>query len=234
MNILALDTAASACSAALWQDGEIIAHQFVEMKRGHAEALLPMVEHVLNQAGLTLEKMDAIGVSVGPGAFTGLRIAMATARGFGVARGLPVVGVTTLETLHQAIPLEERAGRPVLCALDAKRADLYVQIFDGSGQSRLDPLACLPQKVPSLLDPSFLEKTHGSVLIAGDSFERLSPHMKQAGFQVEAASICYPDARAVCELVAQKGPDFPKDRPSPFYIRPPDAAIPKNQGRLRP
>ena len=95
MKILAFDSATSACSAAIWRDGEIPARRFVAMERGQSEALIPMVVEVLKEAGLTYAEIDFIAVTVGPGSFTGVRIGLAAARGMALAGGLPVVGVTT-------------------------------------------------------------------------------------------------------------------------------------------
>ena len=93
LRILALDAATTACSAALWVDGKIVARRFQAMNRGQAEALLPMVAEVLAEAQMT--KPDLIAVTVGPGAFTGIRIGLAAARGLGLAWNIPVAGIST-------------------------------------------------------------------------------------------------------------------------------------------
>lgn len=229
MNILSLDTAASACSCALWQKDRITHWRFEEMQRGHAQALLPMIDDLMKDSGLDFKDLTALGVTIGPGAFTGLRIALATARGLATACDLPLIGVSTLETLNAALSDTERAGRTLLCALDAKRADLYVQAFDGKAMPLFDPLACLPQSVPG-----HLQTTNQKILIAGDSFERIAPPIEEAGLTPIKTEVRLPDARAVCKLVAERGVDHNAVRPSALYIRPPDAVIPKNQGRLRP
>lgn len=227
MKILAMDTAAAACSVAIWQDNQVSQYEFREMTRGHATELLPMVEAVLDKAGLEVNDLDALAVTVGPGAFTGLRIGLASARGFGAASGLPVIGVTTLETLAYGVGEQDC---PVLCALDAKRADLYAQLFDGTGKAVSEPVARLPEHVVDLLEEGMKK-----VVVAGDSFARLKDLLAHKGIEAVASDITLPDARHVVEIAALRGlPQASQSRPSAFYIRPPDAEIPKNGGRLRP
>lgn len=227
MKILAMDSAAAACSVALWQDGDIIAHQFVEMSRGHASELLPMVDQLLQDTNTTIEDMDAIAVTVGPGGFTGLRIALACARGFAVAAKRPVIAVTTLEALAES---EKEQAHTTLSALDAKRADLYAQYFNGEGKPLTDPVARLPEDIVDMLPDGTKE-----ILIAGDCYDRLEKLFQVKGITPIAAQTRLPDARAVAICAAKKGlPKDPNQRPSAFYIRPPDAELPKNGGRLRP
>ena len=110
MRLLALDTATAACSVALWRDGAVLARRFEAMLRGQSEALMPMVGAVLAEAGCGFKDLDAIAVTVGPGAFTGLRIGLAAARGMALAAELPLIGVTTLEAVVHGVP-PSRIGR---------------------------------------------------------------------------------------------------------------------------
>ncbi|NVK17083.1 MAG: tRNA (adenosine(37)-N6)-threonylcarbamoyltransferase complex dimerization subunit type 1 TsaB [Methylocystaceae bacterium] len=227
MKILAMDSAAASCSVALWQDGNIIAHRFEEMTRGHASALLPMADDLLQEATNTIEEMDAIAVTVGPGGFTGLRIALACARGFAVAAKRPVIGVTTLEAMAES---EKGQGQTILAALDAKRADLYAQYFDADGKQLTDPVARMPEDIVAMVPADTKD-----ILIAGDCFDRVENLFLEKGIKPVAAKTRVPDARAVAICAAIKGlPSDPNYRPSAFYIRPPDAELPKNGGRLRP
>ena len=99
MRLLALDTATSACSAALWQDGTVLARHLQPMARGQSEALLPMVAAVMAEAGLAFADLDLLAVTVGPGTFTGIRIGLAAARGLALATGLPLAGIATTEAV---------------------------------------------------------------------------------------------------------------------------------------
>ncbi len=123
MRILALDTATSACSAALWHDGRVCARRLVRMERGQSEALMPMVLDVLAEAGCGFSQLDLLAVTVGPGAFTGLRIGLAAARGMALASGIPCLGVTTLEAVAHGVPEGERAADPLLVAQPAISSD---------------------------------------------------------------------------------------------------------------
>jgi len=227
MKIMAMDTAAASCSVAIWQD-DCVTHQVLkEMQRGHASELLPLIESLLKDAAMEVADLDALAVTVGPGAFTGLRIGLAAARGFGVASKLPVIGVTTLEAMAHGVG---DVDMPVLCALDAKRADLYAQVFDGPGTASCEPQALLPENVVKLVPESV-----GKIIVAGDSFGRLEELLKDRGIEAIQSDISLPDAKYVVEVAANRGiPPKGQPHPSAFYIRPPDAALPKNGGRLRP
>lgn len=229
MKILAMDTAAAACSVALWDKDHISQHDFQEMSRGHAAELIPIIKGVLDKAGLGIEDLDALAVTIGPGAFTGLRIGLSTARGFATASGLPVIGVTTLESLSRAVPAAERKTMALLCCLDAKRADIYGQFFDEKGQAMGEPVARLPDDILSLLP-----EESGPVLVAGDCYERMRDALISSGYEPHKASAYLPDARFVAEIAAERGLKNYEGVPSALYIRPPDAALPKNGGRLRP
>ena len=85
MKILAFDTALNACSVAIADDGQVLAHTHEKRRRGHAETLLPMIEDEMKKAGITYEDLDLLAVTVGPGTFTGLRIGLAAARGISIA-----------------------------------------------------------------------------------------------------------------------------------------------------
>ena len=121
MKVLAFDTALGACSVAAWSEGEILAARHQRLERGHAEALMPMVEAVRAEAGLAYDEFDLIAVTVGPGTFTGLRIGLAAARGLALASGVALVGLTTLEVVAWGIPEQVRGADPVLAVHDARR-----------------------------------------------------------------------------------------------------------------
>ena len=101
MNILGIDTALGACSAALTADARVVAHAFEEMQRGHAEALAPMVDALMRNAGLSYAALNRIAVTTGPGTFTGQRVGLAFARAMALALKIPAVGVTTLDVMAE-------------------------------------------------------------------------------------------------------------------------------------
>jgi len=126
MRVLALDTATEACSVALLTDHGLTG-QFAEVGRGHAEQILGMVDAVLAESGVTLSMLDGIAASVGPGAFTGVRISVAVAQGLAFGAGLPVIPVTTLEAL--ALQVMRDGAQHALACLDARMGEVYWGCF---------------------------------------------------------------------------------------------------------
>ena len=127
MILLALDCANDGCSAAVLIDGAVAAFEGRELSRGQAEVLMPMVESVMRRAGKDYFDLKAVAVTTGPGSFTGVRIGLATARGIGLAAGLPVVGVSALEVAGSL--LANASDKKTCVFFDTKRGDYYAQCF---------------------------------------------------------------------------------------------------------
>jgi len=124
--ILAFDTSAAHCAAALLLGDRVILRD-EPMEKGQAERLVPLLEEVLAEGGITWRDLKALAVGTGPGNFTGVRIAVATARGLALGLGIPAIGVTRLEALSYGLP------RPVTVIEDARRGEIYVQRFAAGG-----------------------------------------------------------------------------------------------------
>jgi tRNA threonylcarbamoyl adenosine modification protein YeaZ len=124
--VLAFDTSAAHCAAALLC-GELLIQRSEAMDKGQAERLVPLLEEVLVEAGLGWHDLAAVAVGTGPGNFTGVRIAVAAARGLALGMGIPAIGVTRLESLAYGLP------RPVTVVEDARRGEVYVQGFTAEG-----------------------------------------------------------------------------------------------------
>jgi tRNA threonylcarbamoyladenosine biosynthesis protein TsaB len=163
MNILALDTAASACSVAL-QAGEAVIERIETQPRRHAASLLPMAEACLAEAGLALKDLDAVAFGRGPGSFTGLRIAASVAQGIAYGAGLPVTPVSNLAAAAVAA-WRKHGWRQVLAAFDARMDELYAATY------RLDA-AGLPELCGEerLLMPTALAPPEGAWFGAGSGF----------------------------------------------------------------
>lgn len=139
MKILALESSATACSVALCRDGELVAENYQNSGLTHSRTLLPMVDSMLKNCGETLEDVDVIAVAAGPGSFTGLRIGVATAKGLAWAGDKDCAACSTLESM--AWPLAHMTGSVIVCAMDARRKQVYNALFLAEGDSlkRLTP-----------------------------------------------------------------------------------------------
>ncbi|MGO4448592.1 tRNA (adenosine(37)-N6)-threonylcarbamoyltransferase complex dimerization subunit type 1 TsaB [Phyllobacterium sp. TAF24] len=134
MKLLALDTASTLCSVAVLdvETGTMLAAISEDIGKGHAEHLMAFIEQALNEAAISIGEIGKVAVSVGPGSFTGVRVGVSTARGFGLALKCPVVGISTLEALAYDAR-QTFAGRPVLSIIDARRDEIYAQFFASDG-----------------------------------------------------------------------------------------------------
>lgn len=234
MRILGFDTATSACSAAVWEDGRIVARRFEPMSRGQSERLIPMVREVLSEAGADFPDLDLLAVTTGPGAFTGLRIGLAAARGMALAGDLACFGVTTLYAVAAGVSETERQKANMLVVLDSKRAEVYAQAF----RSDLRPLskaqALMPADLAALTANG--EGDADRVLVAGDGAGQVIQALKDKGIEaVLSTAPGVPDAATVAAIAAERwSPDQPAEPLQPLYLRPPDAKAPKNGGGIRP
>lgn len=214
MNLLAFDSAQAACSSAIMHDGAIVARRIAHMERGHAEALMPMIVAVLADAGIAFAALDRVAVTIGPGSYTGIRVGLAAAKGIALARGIPLIGVTTLEAVARAARPEQAAG-PILVVIETKRADLYVQPFDA---------ALRPTAAASAVGPDVVDVPDGA-LIAGDGAARLRPRLATRHDVTFAAGDGIVDAAVVAAIAAERSPAGPV---SPLYLRPPDVTLPRS------
>ena len=155
MMILALESSATACSVALTRDGELIAHAYQHSGLTHSRTLLPMVNNVLTSCAESMEHVDVVAVAAGPGSFTGLRIGVATAKGLAWAGDKDCAPCSTLESM--AWPLAHMEGKVIVCAMDARRSQVYNAIFlakDGKlerlSEDRAISLADLAQELKNI------------------------------------------------------------------------------------
>jgi tRNA threonylcarbamoyladenosine biosynthesis protein TsaB len=216
--LLAMDASGAACSVALWSKGRIAARSHRPMTRGHAEALMPMVVATLADAQVTMRDLAAVAVTVGPGAFTGIRIGLAAARGIGLAAGISVVGITTFAAVAQAIPSAARADRRMVIVLDSKRGDVFVQTYDATSTPLAPPAIMSPQSAADLAST-------GRVVIAGDGVALVRPYLPARRDDIQVFGEGPVDAVHVAGLAAR----LPSLRhglpPVPLYLRAPDVRL---------
>lgn len=127
MKILALETSAKAVSAAVAEGGRVLASGFQDTGLTHSRTLMPIVEHILKNADLTMADIGAVAVAVGPGSFTGIRIGVSAAKGLAFAASIPAVGVSTLAAMARNAAF---ADGLVVCAMDARRNQIYNALFE--------------------------------------------------------------------------------------------------------
>ena len=209
VRVLGFDTSAAYCAAALFSDGEVVATRHEDMARGQAERLMPLLAEVLDEAGVAYANLTAIGVGVGPGNFTGVRLSVSAARGLALALGIPTVGVSLMDALALG------TDGPLLTSLDARRDQIYLQRHGRGAVPDLDlhlaDLAGLPAELSS----------HPGMRCIGHRAAELASSIGGV-----AGPAAYAPASAIARIAAERsGGDAP--RPAPIYIRPADAAPPR-------
>ena len=196
MILLAVETATEACSAALWQDGRIL-ERFEVAPRRHTELVLPMIDSLLAEAGLSLRNMDALAFGHGPGSFTGVRIATGVIQGLALAVDRPVIGISSLASLAQSCA----AGRQrVIAALDARMHEVYWGCYhcgdDGIMMLHARELVCPPAEVPV--------PEAGHWLAAGSGWASYGDILQQrlSGLTLSIDTSAWPRAAATARLAA--------------------------------
>jgi tRNA threonylcarbamoyladenosine biosynthesis protein TsaB len=215
MRILAIDTALGACAAAVLDTESAAAVQeTLAMQRGHAEALMPLIERVMARAGSSFADLDRVAVTTGPGSFTGLRVGIAAARGLGLAAAKPVVGLTTLAAFAAPFIAADDT-LPVVAAIDARHGHVYLQVFGPGGRSLVTP------RLASLREALRAAST-GSPRLTGNAAELLAANWP-AGTRPPRAveQRAAPDIAWVARLGAAADENGAPAKP--LYLRAPDA-----------
>lgn len=204
MLIVGLTSSTATVGVAVARDGELRASRQVVTDRRHAEEITPLLTEALREADCSVAEIDRLAVDVGPGRFTGLRVGLATARGLALACSLPMVGVTSLELLAAGSP-----GRPVVAVIDARRNEVFQQVFHSSGPEKavVGPPAELAAAVP--LD----------AVVVGDGADR---YHDIYGAPVVLGQA--PDATVLVGLAADRTPQNGSEV-LPVYLREPDVQV---------
>lgn len=224
MRILAIDTALGACSACVLDAGEAqpLASEQLAMDRGHAEALMPLIERVMNAVEGGFSSLDRVAVTVGPGSYTGLRVGVSAARAIAFAAGIPSVGVTTVAAC--AAPLIGREpGRVIAAALDARHGQVWFQALSAEGK----PLVSLRQV--SYRDAARAIGA-GPVSLVGSSALAVANEAWAIGLDaVVVDSARAPDIAWVARLGLIADPETAP--PRPLYLKAPETT-PQDKARL--
>ncbi|HET6587411.1 MAG TPA: tRNA (adenosine(37)-N6)-threonylcarbamoyltransferase complex dimerization subunit type 1 TsaB [Oleiagrimonas sp.] len=229
MNILALDTSTEACSVALMQGDALIDASELAPRR-QAERVLPMAESLLAEAGLTRSQIDGIAVSRGPGAFTGVRLAVSVAQGLAFALDIPVVTVSSLAALAMEAPKDEAA---TLAVIDARMGEIYAGCFRRDDDGRVVPLdderVC---KADELVLP---QAQAWNVVGTGWGEYESALRDKLPSSPRWAESQRYPQARHVARLAAPAfaaGNTLGPEQALPVYLRDKVAQTLRERGKL--
>jgi tRNA threonylcarbamoyladenosine biosynthesis protein TsaB len=213
LKCLAFDTSTEWCTVALWLDGEL-SHREVLAGQTHSRILLPMVNELLAESGLVIGQLDGIAYGMGPGSFTGLRIACGVVQGLGLGTGLPVLGVSGLEAMAQ-----ESAFDRVVTALDARMGEIYAALWQReSGQWRASsgPAVYRPEAAPLPDTPGWLG--------CGSAFAAYAEPLgsRYGALLAEVKPGIVPHARSIAELAVARfarGEGYPADQAEPYYVR---------------
>ena len=219
MKILALETSAKAVSVAVVEDGAVLAAVYQNIGLTHSVTLMPLMDGMLHNAGLTAADMDLIAVAAGPGSFTGLRIGVSAAKGLAWALGLPCCGVSTLEAMAENVRLFEGT---VICAMDARRQQIYNAVFDCRGgvltrrcEDRAVALETLADELKNDTQPK---------IVVGDGAKLCDIYLNAQGISCRMAP---PDSRyqkaagvaLAAERLAQEGQTVTAQTLRPVYLR---------------
>ena len=212
MRILALDTCLDACQGVLLDNDTVVFARSEPMHRGHQERLAPMLAEAMAAAGAGFGDLDRIGVTVGPGSFTGLRVGLAFAKGLAIARGIKCVGIGVLD----ALAASAAEGGRVLAAIDAKRAQAYLQLFE-NGRAVCEAEAVLLEDAASWIAR---RGAPAGLAIVGSA----APLLAEVAPGARLLPMDAPDPLAIARLAAASDPALAL--PRPIYLRAPDARLP--------
>lgn len=222
MLILAIDTALDACAAVVLDTdtGKAIAQESQAMKRGHAEALMPLVARVMKQSGVAFDALDRIAATTGPGSFTGLRVGLSAARGIALAANKLVVGITTL-TAYAAPHVSENGEHAIVSVIDARHDHVYLQVVSGHGEALVTPRV-------APIEEALAAARFGAPLLVGNAADIVAARWpKDASPPVKVDQQAAPDIVWVAWLAAAVDPAV--TTPRPFYLRAPDAKPPADR-----
>ncbi|MFQ1904808.1 tRNA (adenosine(37)-N6)-threonylcarbamoyltransferase complex dimerization subunit type 1 TsaB [Aeromonas veronii] len=218
LKILAVDTATEACSAALLV-GDKLFSRWEEAPRDHTRKILPMVQAVLEDAGISLSDLDAIAFGRGPGSFTGVRIGISVAQGLAFGAGVPLIGISTLAAMAQGAYRLDGAEQ-VLTAIDARMNEVYFgryELIDGRMQLVGDEVVSEPAALVDVRG-----KLAGPVTCVGTGFETYGETLSGLADELEVSQVRFPAAEDMLPLARAAwlaGEAVPVEQATPVYLR---------------
>ena len=221
--ILALDASRAACSVAVIRDGAIVAAEGAAMARGQAEAMMPMVARVLAKADMKAADAGIVAVPVGPGSFTGIRIALSAARGLALATGARIVGIDGFRAALEAAG----AARPAVVAIDSGRGDWFARRFARDAADDTAPAQLGAADIAALFPPDAFDLVAPDDLVASvTALQRLPAKARHRPLDLARLAIAAAQLAARIETDRGRGPDGAALPPRPLYIAPPAITMP--------
>ncbi len=224
--ILAFDTTLGFCSVALVEGGQVLGFELEEITKGHAEALFPMIDRVLGKAGVDLSNIDELGLTIGPGSFTGVRVGISAAKGFAYALNIPVKTMTTLAamTLKPICDGTLNKGEEIVALIDARRGQIYAQKFS-IGDPKTPPIRA---EDPIILTSEGL----GAWVGQNPKFIISSTNLildELLDWNGRASGVLSPDAKFMGTILENHTQAHDGFQITPLYLREPDAIKMKPQ-----
>jgi tRNA threonylcarbamoyladenosine biosynthesis protein TsaB len=227
MRILAIETATLAGGAALVEEGRVVGESVLNIAITHSERLMAVVDRLLQDCGWETRHLEGLAVSVGPGSFTGLRVGIATAKGLGLALGLPAAAVPTLDAMAAILPFADAAVCPVL---DARKGEVYLSLYhwNGHAMERDWEYLALPPRAAA-------ERLPAPVILLGDGVPACLPHIEHLGSRVRVAPAAQslPSPAVVGQLghaMLISGQGLEAEALTPIYLRPSEAELKARHG----
>jgi tRNA threonylcarbamoyladenosine biosynthesis protein TsaB len=219
--IVAVETSTECCSAALLRDGAVLERSELAPRR-HAALILPMIESLLDEAGLSRRGLDAVAVGRGPGAFTGVRLAISVAQGLALGLDIPVIPVSSLAALAQDAPPGDAS---ILAVIDARMGEIYAGAFRRKSDGLVEAFGAESVGPASMLVlPDAAKYTNGQWNVVGSGWtayqDALTGRLRQSPAWADGAR--YPQARAVAQLAAPQfasGQGVAPEYALPVYLR---------------
>ena len=219
--LIAIETSTENCSAALLRDGTLIERSELAPRR-HTALILPMIESLLDEAGLSRRDLDAVAVGRGPGAFTGVRLAISVAQGLALGLDIPVIPVSSLAALAQDVPPGDAS---ILATIDARMGEIYAAAFRRRPDGLVEALNAESVGPASMLVlPDVSEYTNGQWSVVGSGWaayhDALAMRLPQSPVWADGAR--HPQARAVAQLAAPQfasGRGVAPEYALPVYLR---------------
>ena len=216
MKILGVDTCSAKCSVAITDGDKVLYTLVTEMPRGHSEALFPMIETALQESHIDIDDIDAFSCTIGPGAFTGIRVGIASIKALALATNKPAVGVKSADAIVAGI---EKQDAHILVALESKRKDVYWQLFDNEKKQLDDMSLSLASDVAEQLKDE-------NLIVIGDGSIHFEGLLKQA---VLDNKYSHPLPENICKIAKIMLEDNQYENScEPLYLRDADVSMPKN------